>query len=260
MTRNKRIGEWIAFLLGIGLILFLIQQGHDMQGKRAVFPSAEQIFRSFTDLLSSRKTYARIGTTLIQVIQSIALSAAAGMLLGMAEGLVPFLHSLVRPMHTLLRSMPMILLAMIMMVITRFSKELMPLLTGCLVLIPMISEAGYEGCVRIDSDLIDVYRLDSRINPGILFRVYLPLTGGYMKQAFVNACGMGVKVVVTAEYLVQTVNSLGQAVYDRLNAVEYADLFAYILIMVLLVLILTGIPAAVIRIAGRKHKEEVTNA
>ena len=126
-------------------------------------------------------------------------------------------------------------------------------------LIPLISEAGYEGCRRIDSDLINVYRLDSGINPRILFRVYLPLTGGYMKQAFVNACGMGLKVVVTAEYLVQTAESLGQAVYNRLNAVEYAELFAYALIMLLLVLILTGIPTAAIRIMDRIHQEEVTS-
>ena len=259
MPRSKRTGEWIAFFLGIGLILILVQEGSLLQGKRPVFPTVEQIFRAFSDLLVREDTYTQILTTMIHVIKAVALSVTIGMLLGIAEGLIPFLHSMLRPLYALLRSMPMILLAMIMMVITRFSKDRMPLLTGCLVLIPMISEAGYEGCVRIDRDLVDVYRLDSRMNGRILLRVYLPLTGGYMKQAFVNACGMGLKVVVTAEYLVQTADSLGQAVYNRLNAVEYAELFAYALIMLLLVLILTGIPAAVIRIAAQIHQEEVTS-
>ena len=260
MPRNKRILRGIAFLLGIGLILILVEEGSRIQGKRSVFPTTEEIFRALWDLLGRRETYAQVLTTVVHAATAIALSAAAGLLLGITEGMMPFLYAMLRPMHTLLRSMPMILLAMIMLVVTRFSKDLMPLLTGCLVLVPMISEAGYEGCRRIDGDLKDVYRMDSRMNLRILFRVYLPLIGGYMKQAFVNACGMGVKVIVTAEYLVQTAESLGQAVYNRLNAVEYAELFAYALIMLALVLILTGIPAAAIRAADRlKKQEEVTS-
>lgn len=259
MPRSKRIGEWAAFLLGIALILALIQLGHHLQGKRAIFPSTGQIVQAFLDLLKREKTYAQIGTTLVHTLETIAVSAAAGILLGTAEGLIPYMHSFMRPLHAMLRSMPMILLAMIMLVVTRFSKDLMPLLTGCLVLTPMISEAAYEGCVRIDPDLISVYRLDGGITPRVLLRVYLPLTGGYIRQAFINACGMGLKVVVTAEYLVHTVNSLGQAVYSDLDSLEYAELFAYALVMVLLVLALTGIPAAAARIAGRQKNEEVTS-
>ena len=259
MARSKKAGEWIAFIAGIGLILALIQAGNILQGKRAIFPPAGETVRAFFDLLCRKETYARIGTTLLHTAEATAVSVAAGMLLGLAEALIPYLHSLLRPLHALLRSMPMILLAMIMLMATRFSKEWMPLLTGCLVLIPMISEAGYEGCRRIDGDLIDVYRLDRRMSPGIILHVYLPLTSGYMKQALVNACGMGLKVIVTAEYLVHTANSMGQTVYLKLDALEYAEVFAWALIMVLLVLVLTGIPAALVRLAGKQKKGEITS-
>ena len=258
MTRNKRIGNRIALLLGIGLILALLQLGHDLQGRNALIPSADELFRTLTDMLSREKTYTRIGVTLAHVVKSIALSAVIGILLGVAEGLVPYLHSLLRPVHALFRSIPIILLGIIMLMVTRFSKEWMPILTGCLVLVPLISEAAYEGCIRIDSSLTDVYRLDSRINLRIILRIYLPLISGYIRQAFVNACGMGLKVVVTAEYLVQTVNSLGTAIHNQQDNLNYAELFAYALIMAVLVLILTGIPSLLIWIAGRK-KPEVTS-
>ena len=258
MAQSKRTGEWIAFILGIVLVLLLIQTGNGLQGKRAIFPSADEVLRAFGEMLLQGKTYSQIGKTLLCVIQTVMLSVAAGVILGTAEALVPYMHALLRPVHALLRSMPMILLAMIMLMLTRFSQKLMPMLTGCLVLIPMVSEAAYEGIRRIDSDLIDVYRMDHGINPRIILNVYLPLTAGYIRQAFINACGMGLKVVVTAEYLVHTVGSVGQAVYSKLDSLQYAELFAYALIMVLLVLLLTGIPPAVIRIAGKRKKEEVT--
>ena len=250
MARNKRNGEWIAAVLGVGLILGLFQAGSVLYGKPAVFPPVDEIGRSFVDLLSQGKTYAKIGTTLGHVVQAVAVSCVLGIILGIAEGLIPYLHALLRPLAALLRSTPMIVLVIIIMVL---SRPQVPLLTGCAVLVPIISEAAYEGCVRIEPELIDVYRLDSSIRPSIIFRVYLPLISGYMQQAFVNACGMGMKVIVTAEYVVQIRDSLGKTVYDRVYAYEYPELFAYGLIMVLLVLLLTGIPSAVIRLAGRRE-------
>ena len=256
MARNKRKGEWIAAVLGVGLILALFHAGSVLYGKPAVFPPVDEIGRSFLDLLSQDKTYTKIGTTLGHVVQAVAVSCVLGVIIGIAEGLIPYLHALLRPLTAMLRSTPMIVLVIIIMVL---SRPQVPLLTGCAVLVPIISEAAYEGCVRIEPELIDVYRLDSSIRASIIFRVYLPLISGYMKQAFVNACGMGMKVIVTAEYVVQIRNSLGKTVYDRVYAYEYPELFAYGLIMVLLVMILTGVPAAIIRITNRARKEEVTS-
>ena len=81
----------------------------------------------------------------------------------------------------------------------------------------------------------------------VALHVYLPLISGYLKQAFVNAAGMGLKVVVSAEYLVQTKDSLGKAVYSSAYFSEYAEIYAYALIMVFLVLLITEVPGLLIR-------------
>ena len=249
MKRNKKLSEGIAFLLGVALILLLIEAGSALKGDRLVFPTAGEIGRAFRELLKDGDTYVRIGTTLAHVIEALALSVVIGTALGIAEGLAPFLHSLLRPLTALLRSLPMILLVIIIMVIVKYPQ--VPVLTAGLVLIPMISEAGYEGVRRIDPELKDVYRMNSGLNAQVIFRVYLPLMSGYMKQAFVSAAGMGLKVIVTAEYLVQTRNSLGKTIYTLSYFNEYPSIYAYALIMIALVMLLTGIPQALIR-RGRK--------
>jgi hypothetical protein len=63
---------------------------------------------------------------------------------------------------------------------------------------------------------------------------------------------MGLKVAVTTEYLVQSRNSLGKAVFSSLFNSEYTEIYAWALIMVLLILALTGIPVVIIR--GLKKK------
>ena len=257
MLKNKKAREGIAFLLGIVLILALIEAGSALKGDRLVFPTTGEIGRAFVRLITDGSTWTRIGTTLLHVIEALALSVVIGTALGIAEGLIPFLHWLLRPLMALLRSLPMILLVIIIMVIAPYSA--VPVLTAGMVLIPIISEAGYEGVVRMDPELIDVYRMNSGLNFTILAKVYLPMMSGYMKQAFINAAGMGLKVIVTSEYLVQTRNSLGKTIYTASYFNEYPEIYAYALIMIGLVLLLTGVPRLLIRAAENRRKP-VTSA
>lgn len=256
MTQNKTFREWGGFVLGVVLILILIQAGSMIRGDRLVFPSVGEIAKAFRNLIMNGKTYAQIGTTLIHVIEAVALAVAAGTVIGIAEGLAPFLHALLKPIMIMLRSLPMIVLVILIMVVARYQS--VPLTAASLVLLPIISEAAYEGVVRIEPELVDVYRMNSGLNLTILRKVYLPLISGYMRQAFINACGMGLKVAVTSEYLVQTRNSLGKAIYNESYFNEYPKIYAYALIMIILVAALTGIPELIKRIRNGKI-EEVTS-
>lgn len=92
--------------------------------------------------------------------------------------------------------------------------------------------------------------MNSDLTPRVVFQVYLPLMAGYLKQACVNAVGMGIKLVVTTEYLVQTRDSLGKAVYSSSYFNEYENIYAYALVMILLALAISGIPAALLRDHG----------
>ena len=107
---------------------------------------------------------------------------------------------------------------------------------------------------RIEPEMIDVYRMNSGLNLTIIVRVYLPMMSGYMKQAFINAAGMGLKVIVTSEYLVQTRDSLGKTIYTASYFNEYPDIYAYALIMIGLVALLTGVPRLLIRAAENRRK------
>ena len=64
----------------------------------------------------------------------------------------------------------------------------------------------------------------------------------YLKQACINAVGMGIKLAVSTEYLVQTRNSLGKAVHSSSYFNEYQDIYAYAMIMILLVLLVSEFP------------------
>jgi NitT/TauT family transport system permease protein len=239
MLKNKR-SQTFAFCLGILLVGLLVQLAGSLRGDRLIFPGVRQILAVFFRLLGEAGTWQKILVTLLHLAEALALSVLLGLLLGLAEGFSPFVRNLLRPLMITLRSLPMIVLVILIMVLANYS--LVPLIATSLVLIPILSEAVCEGLLSIEPELLDVYRMNSSLNLRVLGNVHLPLMAGYLKQSWVNAVGMGLKVAVTTEYLVQSRNSLGKAVFSSLFNSEYAEIYAWALIMILLILVLTGIP------------------
>ena len=241
MERSKG-RETLIFCLGILLIGCLIQLAGHLRGDRLVFPGVGEILRAFFRLLSEGETYRKIWVTLRHLLQVMLLSSALGIAVGLAEGLSDFVRTLLKPLMIMLRSIPMVVMVVVIMVLTKYDR--VPLIASSLFLLPLISEAASEGCRRIEPELIDVYRLNSAFSLRILARVHLPLMAGYLRQAYVNAVGMGLKLVVSTEYLVQTRDSLGKAVHSSSYFNEYQDIYAYALIMIVLVLLVSAIPSA----------------
>lgn len=239
MGQNKR-NETLTFCLGIILIGCLIQAAGWAKNDRLVFPGVFDILRAFFRLLFTPHTWLLIWTTMRHLLLALFFSTLIGVLIGVAEGISPFIRGLLRPLMVMLRSIPMIVLVVIIMVLTEYAK--VPVIASTMMLVPLISEAVCEGIVHIEPDLLDVYRLESGFTPEILIRVYLPLISGYLKQIYVSAVGMGIKLVVTTEYLVQTRNSLGKAVNSSAYFNEYEDIYAYALIMIFLVIIISDLP------------------
>ena len=240
MERNKNKTDIPAFCLGILLVGVLIQAVGWMKGDRLVFPDVGEILASLVCLLGTGKVWKQIGTTFLHLLEALTVSAVIGTALGIAQGRSPFVRTLLRPLMILLRSIPMIVMTVIIMVLTKYEK--VPLIATSLMLIPLIGEATCEGFLRIEPEMIDVYRMNSGFTTRVLFQVYLPLMAGYLKQAYVNAVGMGIKLAVTTEYLVQARDSLGKAVYSSSYFAEYAEVYAYALIMILIVVLVSEIP------------------
>lgn len=244
MKRSKAL-EVLAFALGIILIGCLIQAAGWIKNDKLVFPDVAEILRAFFRLLSTPKTWLLIRTTLLHLLSAMTVSTVLGLMIGMAEGASDFIRILLRPLMVMLRSIPMLMLVVIIMVLTSYDR--VPLIGTSLILIPMISEAVCEGFRSLDKDLMDVYRLNSGFNLQVLWNVHLPLMAGYLKQAYINAVGMGVKLVISTEYLVQTRNSLGKAINTSIYFNEYQDIYAYALIMIFIVIILSELPLLIIR-------------
>ena len=260
MVRSKT-RDTLAFCLGILLIGVLMQLAGWLKGDDLIFPGVDEILRAFGRLITTGRTYRLIWTTMQHLLASMALATLIGVGVGLLQGMSGFARRLLTPLMIMLRSLPMVVLIVIVMVIFPENKyRNVPVIASTLILTPIISEATCEGCLRIDRELIDVYRMNSGFNLRVLLNVYLPLMAGYLKQAYINAVGMGIKLAVSTEYLVQTDNSLGKTVTTSISASAFDEIYAYALIMILLVLLVSEAPIWIGKLTGHIKAQRLTKA
>ena len=240
---HSKIKNALLFSLGIILIIFIVQLLSLIKNDNLVFPNVLEIFKAFFSLLGNGKTYGMIGHTLLRLIISLLIALLFGIIIGIFEGVFDNVRIVLKPLMTLLRSLPMIVLIVIIMVLVASSSwDNVPVIGTTILLIPLISEAVAEGVKNMDKALIDVYKLNSNLRPYVIFRVHIPLIIGYIKQAFINAIGMGIKIIITTEYIVSATPSLGKGIYNSQYFAEYENIYAYAIIMILLALIIEAIP------------------
>ena len=225
-----------------------------IKGNKVVFPGLPEIGEAFLRLICDSSTWQKIGVTLLHVAEALAISAVLGIIIGLAEGISEWIYSFFRPLMILIRSIPMIVLVIVIM--SLISYRAVPVTAASIALLPLFSEAVYEGCRSLDQELIDVYRMNGGLSMKVAIHVYIPLVSGYLKQSFINAAGMGLKVAVSAEYLVQIRDSLGKAIYNSGYFSEYAEIYAYAMIMILLVLTITSIPELILKHGAFRWKKQ----
>ena len=250
--RRHRKSDILATAIGVILIGALIQCAGALKHEQLVFPDALTILRAFLRLLGEAQTWRMMGTTLLHAVKTLVIVLAVGVPLGLLEGLSRFARHVVQPLVAFIRALPMIVLIILVMVLAEY--RWVPVIASSLMLIPLISEAASEGCRSIPQEMIDVYRMNADLNLKVLFHVYLPLMSGYLRQAFVEAVGTGMKLVITAEYMVQTRNSLGKAIFSSSYFNEYQDIYAYAILMVLIILILSEGPTRAIDRWAKKNE------
>lgn len=102
---------------------------------------------------------------------------------------------------------------------------------------PLIYQGIYGAITNIDKELIDVYKLeDNNFMSGII-HCYIPLISKDVRTVILQSLGLGIKVLVMAEYLAQTKNSIGQSLYLAKINLQFDIVFAWSLLLIIIALV-----------------------
>lgn len=217
------------------LFIFLWMLFVDIIGNPLLMPSLSDVFRQMIMILSSWNSLLVILHSLWRLMIAVLLSLAAGVILGVLAGIVPEFSWFVKPHVTILRTIPVISIIVILLVI--FGFRVAPYVITFLMVFPLMYQASYEGIRHMDESIRDVYRLET---PNLYLSIkdlYIPMIAPYVGLSLLQSFGLGLKVLVMAEYLSQTQKSIGNALYLAKVNLEYDRVFAWSILLILMSLV-----------------------
>lgn len=205
----------------------------------------ELIVPAFSDTAQSFFIYLGDGTfwlallntllrTLLAFIISFILAAACAVLAKLSKCAKAFLN----PIIVFVRTLPTLAVILIILKLTSGNRTFSPVVVTVLVLFPMIFSQMLAAADGIDTGLVEMAKLYKVSRKDRLLKIYLPLVApNILSQTGANI-SLGLKIMISAEVLANTVKGLGGMMQLSNIAAEVANLAALTLAAVLIGLVI----------------------
>jgi len=200
-----------------------------------LLPTPKGVLLAFGKIFINMDSLTVIGNTILRLLVGLLIASLLGLLLGILAGFNKSFSVFFNPFVTVLRTIPVISITVILLIMFGFS--LTPYIITFLMLFPLIYQGTYGAITAIDQELIDVYKLEDNHFFSGLTHCYLPLISKDIRTALLQSLGLGIKVLVMAEYLSQTRDSIGNELYLAKVNLQYDEVFAWTLLLILMALV-----------------------
>ncbi|MBR3743014.1 MAG: ABC transporter permease subunit [Clostridia bacterium] len=230
------IGVWWAIALAVGLPKLL----------PGPLETAEALFQ-----LAGQESFWRgVGLTLLRVALGYMLAVFAGIVLAAGCWRFRGLDALLSPLRTVIKATPVS--SFILLVWLWLKRAHVPVFISFLMVLPIIWTAVQEALGTVDGDLREMANV-YRFSRWQKFKyLYIPSVKPAFMAAALTGLGFAWKSGIAAEVIALTPDSVGKHLSDAKNYLEYPDLFAWTLTVILLSMLLE----AALKYAARHGKGE----
>ncbi len=220
--------------LGIIFVLAIWFIGVGVIDNKLIMPRFSIVLKTIVNILTNSNTFGIIISSVIRLILAITIGMLIGGILAIFSGLNKKIYYFISPLIKIIRSTPIASIIVICLIIFGLVKT--PVIITLLMIIPLVFEAVYQGIDSLDKELIDVARLDTSDKFTLVKYAYLPLIRNYIKLAFFQSAGLGIKVLVMAEYISQTNKAIGNEIYLAKINIEYSRVYAWTIILIVIII------------------------
>lgn len=231
-AKSLKILDILMPLVALGVILALWGITAKAVGSELLFPSLSTTFSSLFELVKSAEFYLSVGHTLLRSLLSFALAFAVGILLAVLSALCRPIRKLLSPVIVIVRVIPT--MSVILLALVWVSSYVSPILVAFVVICPLIYGGYLSAIDGVDKDLVDMCKI---YKVGAWQRVkslYLPCTALSLFDTVKSTLGLTVKLVIAAEVLAQTKDSIGLGMQLSKIYLDTPILLAWTIVAILL--------------------------
>lgn len=226
-TRNK-----IAVIFSVILFAALWELTAIKADNSLIFPSIEQIAVRLFQLGQTKAFWTAVFVSLGRVILAFSITFVLGLTLGFATGFSQTIRSFLTFPFAIIRSTPVV--ALIMVMLFWFDSSVLPVVSGVLMSLPVITDVIGRAVESTDSKLLQMAKVYG-FSPWMKFRyIYFNQARPYIRQSASTVFAMSFKVVAAGEILSLPRNALGTMIQDNRQVFESASVLALTVVLVLL--------------------------
>ncbi len=219
----------LSSILSIFIVWYLIYLWVDHP---LLMPSIEDTIRALFRLFGSRDAVLAMMHTFVRLGICIGISLALAMILAFLSYRFKHMETFLHPYMVLFRTIPLVSVIIITFVLVHFS--LTTYIITFLMIFPILYQAILSGLNAIDPSYIDVYKLEKGTFFSSIEYLYFPMTRPFILLGFLQSLGLGLKVIVMAEFITQAQNGIGRLIYQARVNLKYDQIFAITIILVLM--------------------------
>lgn len=224
--------------LGIAAALVIWQVLAEAKVAGNALPPATTVFSTLATILGTATFWSSLGATIGIALLALALSAVAGVILGLLVGTFETVRFATLAVLEFLKPVPPIVILPLAVLVLGPTGEMSLFLVvfGCLLPIVMQTVDGVQSTDPVARDTARSYGMRE---PEILARVVLPSAMPYIGTAMRVAAPAALVVTVVAG-LLGGGPGLGQSIYQAQAAGDYARLYGLVIVLGVLGLLFQG--------------------
>jgi len=195
-----------------------------------LMPSILETTKSLFGLLVEKEALLSITTTFLRLMVSVGFSFLLSLILSFLSYKFKLVETFMNPYMVLFKTVPLVSVILILYVLVHF--RVAPYIITMLMIVPIFYQVFLSGLKGIDQTYIDIYLLeDNKTNTSIKY-LYYPLIKPYIIIGLLQAVGLGIKVLVMAEFITQSRSGIGRLIYDAKINLDYATIYAITILLI----------------------------
>lgn len=218
-------------------------------GIEMILPSPGVCLKQLGVLLTTSEFWTAVSGTLSRASVSFVISMGAALVLAVISAFVRPVGRLLSPLVVIARAMPT--MSVILLSLIWFNAQITPMFIAFLIIFPTLFASFFSSFTNIDAHLVEMAAVYGVGRVQKFTQMYLPLIFPSFFDTIKAAVSLNIKLVIAAEVLAYTKNSMGIMMQFSKAYLETATLFAWTIAAIILSYLLELAVAAVKKLVVR---------
>lgn len=248
-NRTQKILNIILPIITVGAIILVWVIASFAVDSSMILPTVGETFSALFATLGKGSFYLAFLFTIIRSLIAFIVSFTLAFLMAYLSKKFFTARKIIAPVIMIIRALPTIAVVLLLLLWT--NSQIAPCVVTMLVVLPTIFVNAQNSFDSVDDEIIKALRFHKVSEKTILFKVQLPIMAPSLIRAVGAGLSLNIKLMVAAEVLSATANSIGYLLNHNYVYFETATMMALVLMMVIVCVVIEVTTALIAKKVGK---------